>query len=247
MSLPVGFFWESLNVCGKLQREFSSFLRCIMNWVRVVALIALCVPVAGCGSSAEQVKGSGNVISENRTVSGYDSISLSGSGKIEIEQNGTEALSISADDNLLQYLTSEVKGHELVLEVKSGYNLSPSKPIVFKVGAKNLKGVSCAGDTNATLKGIHSEELKLSIAGSGDMSAEGSADRQDISIAGSGKYVGGGLKSKDTKINIAGSGDAVLAASDNLDVTIAGSGSIKYFGDPKIKQSIVGSGTIDKQ
>jgi hypothetical protein len=218
-----------------------------MNWFRVAAVVALCVLVAGCGSSSEQVKGSGNVTSENRTVSGYDSISFSGSGKIEIEQNGSEQLSISADDNLLQYLTSEVKGHELVIQVKSGYNLSPSKPMVFKVGVKDLKSVSCAGDTNAILKGIHSEDLKLAIAGSGDMSAEGTADRQEITIAGSGKYVGGGLKSKDTKINIAGSGDAVLAASDNLDVTIAGSGSIKYFGDPKIKQSVVGSGTIDKQ
>jgi Putative auto-transporter adhesin, head GIN domain len=218
-----------------------------MNWLRVAAVVALCVSVAGCGVASEQVKGSGKVISENRTVSGYDSIALSGSGKIEIEQNGSEELSISADDNLLQYLTSEVKGSQLMLEVKSGYNLSPSKPIVFKVGVKNLKSVSCAGDTNAVLKGIHSPELKLDIAGSGDMSAEGTADHQEISIAGSGKYVGGGLKSKDTKINIAGSGDAILAVSDNLDVTIAGSGSIKYFGDPKIKQSVMGSGTIDKQ
>jgi hypothetical protein len=218
-----------------------------MNWFRIVAIAVLCVPVAGCGSSSEQIKGSGKVISENRTVSGYDSISLSGSGKIEIEQNGSEELSISADDNLLQYLTSEVKGHDLVLEVKSGYNLSPSKPIVFKVGVKDLKSVICSGDTNAILKGIHSEDLKLGINGSGDMSAEGTADRQEITIAGSGKNVGGGLKSKDTKINIAGSGDAVLAVSDNLDVTIAGSGSIKYFGDPKIKQSVIGSGTIDKQ
>ena len=217
-----------------------------MNGFRVLAVALSCLLVASCGTS-ERVQGSGKVTTENRTVSGYDSISLSGSGKLEIEQNGSEALSISADDNLLQYLTSEVKGHELVLEVKSGYNLSPSKPIVFKVGAKDLKSVSCAGDTNATLKGIHTEELKLSMAGSGDISAEGAADHQEISIAGSGKYVGGGLKSKDTKINISGSGDAVLAASDSLDVTIAGSGSIKYFGDPKIKQSIVGSGTIDKQ
>jgi hypothetical protein len=218
-----------------------------MNWLRTFIFAMLCVSVAGCGTTAEQIKGSGKVISESRTVSGYDSISLSGSGKLEVEQNGTEELSISADDNLLPYLTSEVKDHQLVLQVKSGYNINPSKPIVFKVGAKDLKGVSCAGDTNAVLKGIHTEDLTLSIAGSGDMSAEGIADRQAISIAGSGKYVGGGLKSKDTKINIAGSGDAVLAVSDNLDVTIAGSGSIKYFGDPKIKQSVIGSGTIDKQ
>src|SRR5436190_5149879 len=169
-----GFCCKSRTVSGKL--------RCIMNWLRISVLVALCVPVAGCGTSNEQIKGSGNVISENRTVSGYDSISLSGSGKLEVEQNGSESLSISADDNLLQYLTSEVKDHQLVLQVKGGYNINPSKPIVFKVGANDLKAVSCAGDTNAVLKGIHTGNLMLSIAGSGDMSAEGTADRQEIVI-----------------------------------------------------------------
>jgi hypothetical protein len=144
-------------------------------------------------------------------------------------------------------LTSEVKGHELVLSVKSGYNLNPSKPIVFKVSAKNLKGVSCNGDTTADLKGIHTNELKLEINGSGDMSAEGTADQQELSINGCGKFLGGGLKSKEAKINIAGSGDAVVSASESLDVSIAGSGSIKYYGDPKIKQNVMGSGSITKQ
>src|SRR5215471_21213935 len=117
-----------------------------MNWLRAITIVALCVSLAGCGT-AEKVQGSGKVVSENRTVSGYDTVSLSGSGKLEIEQNGSEALSITADDNLMQYLTSEVKGHRLELQVKSGYNLSPSKQIVFKVGVKDLKEVGCAGDT----------------------------------------------------------------------------------------------------
>ena len=217
-----------------------------MNRFRTVAFLALCVLVVGCWST-KHIKGSGNVVSENRTVAEFDSIELSGSGQLEVDQNGSESLSITADDNLLQLLTSEVKRRRLVLAVKSGYSLGPSKPIVFKVSAKNFKGVAFAGDTTANLKGIHTDELKLEIAGSGDVSAEGMADRQEIGIAGSGKYLGGGLKSKAAKIDIAGSGEAVLAVSDSLDVSIAGSGDIKYYGDPKVKQTIVGSGTITKQ
>jgi hypothetical protein len=227
-------------------REIPPLLEVPMNRFRTVAIVVLSVLVVSCGE-LNSVKGSGNVITENRTVSGFDSVSLNGNGKLEIDQNGTEALSITADDNILPLLTSEIKGTQLVLRVKSGTSISPSKTIVFKVGARNLTAISCAGDTTAVATGIHTDSLKLDIAGSGDMSAEGSSDRQEITIAGSGKYLGGSLKSRIATINIAGSGDAVLAVSDKLDVTIAGSGSIKYLGDPTVKQSVLGSGTITKQ
>ena len=217
-----------------------------MNRFRTVAFLALCVLVVGCWST-KHIKGSGNVVSENRPVTDFDSIALNGSGQLEVDQSGSESLTITADDNLLQLLTSEVKGHQLVLAVKSGYSLGPSKPIVFKVSAKNLKGVAFAGDTTANLKGIHTDELKLSVAGSGDISAEGMTDRQEISIEGSGKYLGGGLKSKEAKINILGSGEAVMTVSESLEVSIAGSGEIKYYGDPKVKQNIVGSGSVTKE
>src|SRR6186713_3267640 len=112
-----------------------------MNHFRNTAFVVLCVLSSGCWST-KQIKGSGNVISENRTVADFDTVSLAGSGKLELDQNGTEALSITADDNLLELLTSEVKGHRLVLAVKKGFNVNPSKPIVFKVNSKMLKGVS---------------------------------------------------------------------------------------------------------
>jgi len=202
--------------------------------------------LAGCSLIAG-VSGSGKVVTEKRTVGGFDSILLSGSGQLEVDQNGEESLSITADDNLLPLLTSEVEGTRLVLRVKAGSRLVPSQKIVYKISARKLNGMACEGDTSAVLRGIHTDELKLAISGSGDISADGTSDRQEISIAGSGKYSGANLKSKSATISIAGSGDAVVAASETLDVKVAGSGSIKYIGEPKISQTIAGSGSIERQ
>jgi hypothetical protein len=211
-----------------------------------VALLIIGLTLAGC-NLITGVEGSGKIVTEKRTVSGFDSISLSGSGQLEVDQNGEESLSITADDNLLPLLTSEVEGTRLVLKVKSGSRLDPSKKIVYKVSAKKLNSLGCEGATSAVLRGIQTNELKLAISGSGDISADGVSDRQDVSIAGSGKYSGANLKSKSATISIAGSGDAVVAASETLDVKVAGSGSIKYIGEPKITQTIAGSGSIERQ
>jgi hypothetical protein len=212
----------------------------ILSLLFVAALMWAACSVVGIG-------GSGHILTENRSVSGFDSIAFSGKGRIELEQNGTESLSITADDNLLPLLTSEVEGTRLILKVKSDSRVRPSQDIVYKIGARKLNGVACAGKTSAVLRGIHSDELKLEITGSGDISADGTSDRQDVLITGSGKYSGASLKTKSTTINIAGSGDAVVAASERLDVKVAGSGTIKYIGEPKITQSIVGTGSIEQQ
>jgi len=211
-----------------------------------ISLVVAWALFAGCNFVAG-VSGSGKVVTENRNVSGFDSIAFSGSGKLEVDQNGTESLSISADDNLLPLLTSEVVGTRLVLKVRPDSRVRPSQRIVYKIGANKLNEVACAGNTSAVLRNIHTDNLKLEIAGSGDISADGTSDQQSVSIAGSGKYNGAGLKSKSASINISGAGDAVMAASETLNVNVAGSGSIKYIGEPKITQNIMGSGTIEQQ
>jgi|SRR5712671_2976536 len=218
----------------------------MMNGIRNWGVVVLLFAVAGCGVISG-TRGSGNSGSEDRKVSGFDSVSLNGSGRLLVDQNGTESLSITTDDNLLPLITSEVHGKQLVLSVREGSNIDPTKDVVFKVTAKNLNRISINGSASAEATGVHTDGLRLDIAGSGDITASGKSDRQDISIAGSGKYLGADLKTKTATINIAGSGDAVVAASDSLDVTIAGSGSIQYIGDPKITQSVLGSGSISRK
>jgi len=199
---------------------------------------------AGCGQT---VRGSGKVITEPRTVNGFREVSLRGGGQLTVDQNGTESLTITADENLLPYLTSEVSGKRLILGTREHTNLSPSKDIVYKLTVKDLNRLEVAGDGSADARGIHTELLTVVVAGSGSLSATGNADEQEIMIAGSGDYRGADVRSKAVKINIMGSGNADLNASDKLNATIMGSGDIKYTGSPIVSQNILGSGSVQKR
>jgi hypothetical protein len=86
----------------------------------------------------------------------------------------------------------------------------------------------------------------VSIAGSGDFSASGSAPTQKYSISGSGDIRAIKLEGKDVTVKIAGSGDARVWAKDTLTASIAGSGDITYAGDAKISKSVAGSGSVSK-
>jgi hypothetical protein len=205
-------------------------------------LLPILLLVAGCSLSS--VRGSGNVITQPRQVAGFTAVSLSGSGLLIIEQSGTESLSISADDNLMQYLTSEVDGGELELGTTPGTSVSPSKEITYRVTLRKLDGLELSGSATAQVRGVATDRLEVSISGSGEVTIAGRADSQEISISGSGEYRGAELTSKAAEIDISGSGNAELAVSDKLDVDVSGSGSVDYIGHPAIKQSVSGSGEI---
>ena len=207
----------------------------------IVAKLVPFLLLAGCFNA---VRGSGNVVTQPRQVAGFTSVSLSGSGMLVIEQSGTESLSITADDNLMQYLTSNVSGGELELGTRAGTSVSPSQDITYRITLRKLDGLELSGSATAQVRGVATDRLEVSISGAGEVTISGRADAQEINISGSGEYLAAGLASKAVDIDISGSGNAELAVSDKLDVEVSGSGSIDYVGHPAITQSVSGSGEI---
>src|SRR5262245_26839235 len=219
-----------------------------MRKIQLLVFSLVAVVTTACDiESNTGIKGSGKQVSESRSVAGFKGVSLKGAGRLLIDTNGTESLEITGDDNLLPYITSEIKGDELVIGTKDNAGISPSKEIVYKLSAKNLESIELGGSGEIDAKGINTNRMKVVIGGSGNVSTAGMADSQEVTIAGSGNYDGEKLKTKTGAVSILGSGDADVDASDKLDVTIAGSGSVKYAGDPMLTQKILGSGSIEKR
>jgi len=184
------------------------------------------------------------MVTESRSVSNFDSISLSGSGDVIINQDGEESLTIETDDNVMQYITSEVRGGTLNLGTENLTSGSPTR-LVFTVGVDDLTGLSISGSGNIKADGIQTDRLDVGVSGSGDLELEGEATRQEIDISGSGKYRGGNLRSETADISVSGSGDVTVWAIDSLDVSVSGSGSVDYYGSPAVNSSTSGSGNVN--
>ena len=64
------------------------------------------------------VRGSGNVISETRSVANFENVSLSGIGTLYIIEGDEESLEIEAEDNLLEHIETEVRGRTLEIKIE---------------------------------------------------------------------------------------------------------------------------------
>jgi hypothetical protein len=208
-----------------------------------LALLAVLLLVSACSVT----KGSGRVVTETREVGGFTKVELSGSGELTIEKTGIESLSVSAEDNLLPQLTSDVSGDTLTLGTKPNTSILPTKPITYSLTVKDLTGIAVSGSGSVRVSNLMTNSLTTEISGSGTITASGAVNDQDVDISGSGHYQAEQMTSKAVKAQLSGSGTASVLASDLLDVKISGSGTLNYSGNPQVTQEISGSGKLIKK
>ncbi len=230
-------------------------------------IILLVVFAFGFQANAQwkKIKGNGNVINSSRTVSSYDKIGVSGSFDVKLISGKEGKLTIEAEENLIEYLLTEVKEGHLKIKWKKGINIKTSKKILITVPFETIEEVALSGsgdifsddliDANSfkvVLSGAGDFNLKLkvntlksAISGSGDINLSGSSADFECRISGSGDVKAYDLVSATADIHIAGSGGVEVDVTENLKVRISGSGNVKYKSNPKKQDvKISGSGSV---
>jgi hypothetical protein len=216
----------------------------------------------------KKIKGNGELTTITRNVSDYDEISVAGSFDVKLFKGEEGTITIKADENLLEYIVTEVKNSDLKIKTKKGYTITSRKTIEITVPFESIDGVSLAGSGDVfTNDVIKSNNLKLSLAGSGNMDLNvstgevvsniagsgniqlaGDTDNFSCSIAGSGNLNGFNLKATIANAKIAGSGNIKINAVNEIHAKIAGSGNIVYSENPEIiKSKSAGSGSVKKK
>jgi len=230
--------------------------------VLALALAALACQVA----IPNMVRGSGDLSTETRDVSGFDAIVLENSGDVFVTIGKTEELTIEADDNLLPYLTSEVKNGVLTLGTTPGRNINPTRPIVYNVTVKELNNITLAGSGSINVEPLEADKMTVLLAGSGNISLQ-KLDTSDLeaTIAGSGNISVDELTAERVDATVSGSGDIRLAGetptqklgvcgsgnylagdlqSENANINIAGSGNATVWVTEHLTVTVNGSGNI---
>lgn len=234
---------------------------------KALLLSVLFITSISCAQSWKKVSGNGNMTTETRTTSDYDGISCAGSFDYILVSGNEGKITLEGEENLLDYIITEVKKGKLVIKTENGINLKSSigKSIKITIPFQDINSVSLSGSGDLwTEDTVSSTNLEVNLAGSGDMNLDiqatsiesniaGSGDIKlsgrttnlEASIAGSGDFEAFGLQADNTEVSIAGSGDAQVVSNKTIKGRVSGSGDIAYKGNPEKEDTKVsGSGTI---
>ncbi len=220
----------------------------------------------------KKVKGNGKVVTIERSTADYNQVAVAGWFDVELVDGDEGSLKIRGEENLLEYIKTEVKDDKLVIKVKKGVNLKPSSwgsdgGILVTVPVESISSVSLSGSGDVVSKTVlkadsfetklsgsgdvsikvEADEVVASLSGSGDVDLSGSAGNFVVKVSGSGDVKAFDLSANTVEATISGSADVKVTAKEMLYARVSGSGDIEYRGNPtKIDSKASGSGEISK-
>jgi hypothetical protein len=216
----------------------------------------------------KRIHGNGNIKTEDRNVSNFKNVDVSGAAKVFVSQGDQYSVKIEGDENLLQYMEVIQDGNTVRIREKPGFNLLPTGDLKVYVSAPVYNKIDASGacDIIGQTKISNSENLEMHVSGAGDIKMEVDAPQLRSEVSGSGSiYLKGQTKDVDlnltgaghaycydllaenTKVEISGAGSAEVYASVRLDARVSGAGSVKYKGNASdINQHVSGAGSVNK-
>lgn len=184
---------------------------------------------------------------ESRNVDNFNKVSLGVAADLYLTQGNTTSLSIEGDEDDLEEIITEVRNHTLVIRRKSNFHwFSWNDKVKIYLTVPEINAISLGGSGKILgTNQIHSDDLDISVSGSGHVDMEVNAERLSQNVSGSGSIELSG-KSNEVELRISGSGnvDAEDLQADNYDVRISGSGRCRIYVMKSIMANISGSGHV---
>jgi len=211
-----------------------------MRKIPIVLLAACVVVVVGCHLPG--IRGNGQIKTEERQVSAFANLDAGGAFEIEWE-NGSPALRITTDENLLPYIENNVSDDTLRLRTRD--HIWPTHGIKIVISSPTRTGGRIRGAVKLTVKQLSGPIFALESKGASEVTLDGNVDRLLVDMTGASQLAAAGLQAKTAEISITGAGDSEVAVTDTLNVAITGAGKVTYSGNPAtIKKQITGAGSI---
>lgn len=231
-----------------------------------VALLSIsCV-----GQWGKTIKGNGKNVTIERNTGSYDGIAVSGWFNVDLIAGNEGDITLQGEENLLEYIITEVKDGKLIIKTEKGINLKRSgwkSEIRITVPIESINSVSMSGsgdivgkttisadEFSTAMSGsgditldVESNSLQASMSGSGDITLSGSTANFDTTVSGSGDIEAFDLVADHVSATVSGSADIHVTANKSLMARVSGSGDISYKGNPeKLDTKTSGSGDISK-
>ena len=221
----------------------------IKPWIYLLAIFFL----AGCAQIT--ITGSGNVVTQEEAITGFDKVDISQSFKVDISQGDNFSVVIRVDDNLIEYLEVVKQGSTLKigLEPNRSYTIL-NATMEAEVTMPELVGLDLSGSSDANVSefestnslvvdlsgnsgmrgDIQAGDTRFDVSGNSSIAICGSGGDLTVEALGSSKVDLADFPGSDGTVGASGSSTVTVNLSGILDADASGNSDIIYLGNPEL-------------
>jgi Protein of unknown function (DUF2807). len=226
-----------------------------MKNLKYFTVIILCLAITGCinGQFRKSVFGNRNVVKKERPAGQFTSVKVSTGIDLYLTQGDKMSITVEADENLHEYIITEIRGDELYIRHEDNINVREAERERVYVTMKEIKSLSTssAGDIigetpvktddlklDASSAGdikleVYAKNIRVDGSSSGDITLDGEADMIEADLSSAGDLNAYNLKTREADISVSSAGDADVYVTEKLTARASSAGDINYKGDPK--------------
>lgn len=224
-----------------------------MQSLRFLTIAIAILSISACthGQIRKTVYGNNKVVTKERNAENFTGVRVSTGIDVYLKQGNNEAISVEADENLHEYILTEVR--DGVLHVYTEVNIRKAERKRVYVTMKEVTSVrtSSAGDVigetpikcdklklSASSAGnikldVNAKEIEADISSSGDITLTGEADMLKADLSSAGDLNAYDLKVREADISASSAGNADINVSEKITARASSAGDINYQGNPK--------------
>jgi hypothetical protein len=191
-------------------------------------------------ASCKTVQGSGTSKTEKRDLGEFTTV-VAASGVLVIVATGPHSpLEVTADDNLLAKVKTDVSGGKLKVSVDG--NVEPKTPIVVQIAAPGIKEYDA--ESGATLKatGIAGDAVTLDAKSGAKLTATGTVDKITVDAASGATLDASHVTADSADAHVASGATASVQASKSASGAASSGAHLRVAGQPAKKDVSESSG-----
>lgn len=220
----------------------------------IVCLIAL-----GFQASSQVVRGSGNVKTVVRELSGFNELIVHGSFELILQQGEQEGVRIETDDNLAELFQTRIEGQKLFINMLADVRKSSAMNVYVSI--KELNRILLLNDIRLKSESvIHFDKLRIFSGGLSEINIEVYAAELDLELTdGTYAYFKGfseklnieihdetelnafDLEAETCSVLSSGLTETSINVTKDLKLQVTGASNVYYTGEPTISERIFSS------
>ena len=211
--------------------------------------------------------GSGNLETEEYAFTNFTEVEISSAFEFEIQQSSSYSISVTADDNVMEYVQVSQVGQTLKIGLGTVTWFGP-KTLRASVTMPQLHGLTVSGashgdvydfssteDVDITVSGasrvngdITAGNVEFDISGASTIQLEGSANDMVASASGASRFNLGSFTVNNANVNFSGASSGTVNLDGRLDADLSGASRLWYIGEPTMGTlDITGASSLSKK